>query len=300
MTDIPHLGEWAALCTAFFWTITAMAFESASRKVGSLPVNWIRLGLAFLFLTVFCTIFRGKPLPLDAPPETWLWLSLSGLIGFTFGDLCLFQSYVVIGSRIAMLVMATVPPMTSLLGWAVLGETLSPMNIAGMALTLGGVAIVVLERKGNSDSKKFSHSLKGMALAFGGAFGQAVGLILSKLGLASGYSAFSATQIRIFVGLAGFSVLFFFLKTWPKVRMALHHSHAMRRLSLGAFFGPFLGVSFSLLAVQNTKTGIAATIMALVPVFIIAPAALVFKERVTIREVFGALIAVFGSVLLFI
>jgi len=298
MTNIPHLGEWAALCTAFFWTITAMAFESASRKVGSLPVNWIRLGLAFLFLTVFCAIFRGKPLPLDAPSKTWL--SLSGLIGFTFGDLCLFQSYVVIGSRIAMLVMATVPPMTSLLGWAVLGETLSSMNVAGMALTLGGVAIVVLERKGNSDSKKFSHSLKGMALAFGGAFGQAVGLILSKLGLASGYSAFSATQIRIFVGLAGFSVLFFFLKTWPKVRTALRHSHAMKRLSLGAFFGPFLGVSFSLLAVQHTKTGIAATIMALVPVMIIAPAAVFFREKVTLREVFGALIAVAGSVLLFL
>ena len=45
-----HYGEFAALLVAFFWSITALSFEAASKKVGSLPVNIIRLviGLAFL------------------------------------------------------------------------------------------------------------------------------------------------------------------------------------------------------------------------------------------------------------
>ena len=70
-------------------------------------------------------------------------------------------------------------------------------------------------------------------------------------------------------------------------------------ISLGAFFGPFLGVSLSLLAVQHTTTGVAATIMALVPVLIIAPAVILFRERLTAREVIGTLLAVCGVAILF-
>jgi drug/metabolite transporter (DMT)-like permease len=70
--------------------------------------------------------------------------------------------------------------------------------------------------------------------------------------------------------------------------------------SLGAFFGPFLGVSFSLVAVKYTEAGIASTIMALVPVFIIVPAVLFFKEKVTLPEMLGAIVSVAGVALFFL
>jgi len=56
-----YYGELAALLTAVFWTITALAFESASRKVGSLSVNLLRLVTAFVFLSVYAWVSRGKP-----------------------------------------------------------------------------------------------------------------------------------------------------------------------------------------------------------------------------------------------
>ncbi len=295
-----RLGECAALVTAFCWTTTAMAFESASKKVGSLQVNLIRLLLGGLFLTIFCWISRGLAFPVDAPPRAWLWLSLSGLAGFAIGDLFLFRAYVVIGSRIATLVQSLVPPFTAILAWIVLGETLSSRNLAGMALTTGGVALVALERKTVENNKtRLKHPVSGMLCALGGVLGQSVGLVLSKLGMGN-YNAFASTQIRILTGIAGFTLLFFILNRWHRLAPAIRDRGAMARITLGSFFGPFLGVSFSLLAVQHTSAGIASTIMAIIPVLIIPPAVLIFKERVTFREAVGAFIAVAGVTLMFL
>ena len=120
-----YTGELAALATAVFWTITAMAFEVASRNIGSLAVNMIRLVLAFIFLSAFNLIARGLIFPVDASVHAWVWLSVSGLIGFVFGDYFLFRAFAIISARIAMLIMTLVPPITAVIGWAILGETMT-------------------------------------------------------------------------------------------------------------------------------------------------------------------------------
>jgi len=294
-----HVGEFAALAVAVFWTITALAFESASKKVGSLPVNWIRLLMGFAFLSVFTLFQRGHLFPVDAAPRTWLWLTLSGMVGFVMGDLLLFRAFVLIGSRIAMLIMALAPPMTAVMGRIFLYEKLSRLSLLGMGLTLLGIAMVVLDRPTQDTPFKLTHPVTGILLAFGGAVGQASGLILSKIGMGA-YSPFAATQIRILAGILGFTVILTFMKAWPKTLAAIKHGPAMTRLTVGAFFGPFLGVSFSLIAIQHTKTGIASTIMSTVPVLIIPPAVILLKEKITIREIAGALVAVAGVALLFL
>jgi drug/metabolite transporter (DMT)-like permease len=336
-----NLGELAALGTAMCWTITALSFESAGKRVGSLSVNLIRLWIAFGLLTIYSLIFRGVAFPVDAGSHAWLWLSLSGLVGFVIGDLFLFQAFVLIGARISMLVFSAVPPITAFLGWLALGEILTLTELLGIALTTGGIAAVVGQRQkreevtaaaaadevatagtgeaaphptpgapevpddaaGRSGRRRRGMSLKqsvtGALFALGGAVGQAGGLVLSRHGVGD-YNPFAATQIRGIAGIIGFSVLFTVLRRWHKVGEALRNGPAMRRISLGAFFGPFLGVSLSLLAVQNTTSGIASTIMALVPVLIIPPAAIIFRERIRGLEVAAALVAVGGVSLLFL
>jgi len=300
-----HPGEWAALLTAVFWTVTALAFEAASRRIGSMIVNLLRLITGFAFLTIFVFFYRGYFFPVDATPYAWLWLTLSGLVGFVFGDLCLFQAFVVVGARISMLLMALAPPMTALIGWLVLGETLSWKSLFGMLLTLSGIAIVVLKHQpankenGNSGRVKFNYPVWGILLGLGGAAGQAVGLVLSKIGM-EGYDTFAATQIRVIAGIAGFSVLFTIMGLWREALRAVTKAKPMLQLTLGSFFGPFLGVSFSLLAIKYANTGIAATIMALVPVLIIAPSALIYREKVSLKEVAGAILAVVGVAMFFL
>lgn len=294
-----HLGEFAALGTAFFWTITALSFEAASRRVGSLSVNLIRLLVAFVLLSIFNLITRGMPFPSDASAHAWFWLVLSGIVGFALGDLMLFESYTIIGSRIAMLVMTLVPPMTALIGWMVLGEVLTWLNILGMLLTLTGIGLAIFSRPTKGERLQMRHPLRGIMLAFGGAAGQAVGLVLSKFGMGD-YNAFSATQIRIIAGSVGFALVIHFMKRWPRVVRAIRNRRGMMAIALGSVFGPFLGVSFSLLSVQHTATGIASTIMAIVPVLIIVPSILLFKEKFTWKEIIGAFLSVGGVVLFFI
>jgi drug/metabolite transporter (DMT)-like permease len=296
LQDYP--GEFAALATAVFWTITALAFESASLKVGSLSVNIIRLVFGFIFLTVFVWIRRGMFLPCDASVENWTWLTLSGLIGFVFGDLFLFKSYTIIGSRFSMLIMTLVPPITALFGFALLNERLTFLNFCGMVLTLSGIAMAIFS-KGQNDRLSLKLAPKGILYAFGGALGQAIGLVLSKFGMNS-YDPFAATQIRIIAGIAGFAIIVTMMGRWTKVFMSLKNRRGMSGIITGSFFGPFLGVSFSLLAVKFTETGIASTIMSLVPVLIIPPAYYLYKQKVRLIEIIGAVVSVFGVSLFFI
>jgi drug/metabolite transporter (DMT)-like permease len=294
-----HLGELSALVTAICWTATSMAFESAGKKVGSLSVNLIRLVMALVLLGLFTTITRGHFWPADAGSHAWLWLSLSGLVGFVIGDLLLFKAFVVVGARVSMLIMSLTPPLTALFGLIILGERMTLINILGMILTISGIALVVLARPVKGKRFSLNFPVAGLLLAFGGAAGQALGLVLSKLGMGK-LDAFMSTQIRVIAGIAGFSIVFFFMRRWGNVRKALKNKSAMSSISIGAFFGPFLGVSFSLLAVKYTSTGIASTLMALTPVMIILPARYIFKEKITTKEVIGAFIAVAGVVVFFV
>lgn len=292
-----RLGELAALATAFFWTITAMSFESAGRRVGSLAVNLIRLVLAFGILAVYTGVRRGLPLPVDASAHAWVWLGISGLVGFTLGDLLLFRAFVLIGSRVAMLIYSMVPPLTALFGYLLMGETLVPRQLLGMGLVMGGIVMVVLDR--NPAGGGPVRSPAGVLMAIGGAVCQAAGLITGKYGMGS-YHPFASNQIRIVFGIAGFCLVMTVLKRWGRVFTALRNREAMTRITLGAFFGPFLGVGFALISLQLTAAGAASTIMAMVPVLIIPPSMILFKERPRPREILGAVVAVSGVALMFL
>ena len=299
-----HFGEIAGVLTAVFWTVTSLAFESAGKKVGSLSVNLIRLIIAFFFIGFYSWVARGFFFPTDATLYQWEWLALSGLVGFVIGDLLLFQALVVVGARISMLMMALAPPFAAFIGWLVLGEVLSATNLLGMTITLTGIVIVILKREksevnGTVTRKiKSNYSVQGVFLALGGAIGQGAGLVLSKKGMGD-YDAFSASQIRVLTGIVGFIFVLSFMKRWPRFMAAIKNIPAMKRITLGAFFGPFLGVSFSLLAVQHTQAGIAATLMSITPVLIIAPAVFLLKEKVNWKEILGAVITVIGIAFFF-
>ncbi|MGE5420728.1 MAG: DMT family transporter, partial [Chloroflexota bacterium] len=169
----------------------------------------------------------------------------------------------------------------------------------GMTLTFAGISMAIFSRENENERFRMKLAPVGVLYAFGGALGQALGLVLSKFGMGD-YDPFAATQIRIIAGIAGFTVLVTVLRRWPMVKSAIRNVPGMKSLTLGALFGPFLGVSFSLLSVKYTKTGIASTIMALTPVFILLPATMLYNEKVTKAEVAGAIISVAGVALFFV
>ncbi|NVO18800.1 MAG: DMT family transporter [Bacteroidetes bacterium] len=306
MELVAHYGELAALITAVFWTITALSFESASKQIGSLHLNLLRLGLALILLTAFSWIRRDMPLPMDAGTHQWTWLSISGIIGFVIGDFCLFQAFIMIGARVAMLLMTLAPPMAALTGWYFYGDAIDFKGMLGMMVTILGIALVIFVRtpssgldQGKAGRVKLAHPLKGIILALVAAMGQGIGLVLSKHGMQS-YDPFSSSQIRVFAGFLGFALIFAILGKFRELPTSIRNKKAMIWLSVGSFFGPFLGVSFSMIAVQHTNAGIAQTIMSLVPVMIIPPSIIFGKEKPKFREILGAIIAVAGVSLFFL
>ena len=229
------------------------------------------------------------------------------------GDLLLFQAFIDIGARIAMLVYATAPAFAAVLGFLVFGERVSPVGVGGMCLTLVGIAIVVFGKPsartappsgtGRIAPANRPHRTRGLVLAAFATLGQAGGLILGKIGAgtgASGMDPFAGTQIRVVAGVLGFAIALLATRSWRGIWTAVKDGKAVAGLSVGSFFGPFLGVSMSLLAVQSGNVGVASAIMSIVPVLIIAPSAIFLKEKVVLREILGSFVAVAGVFLLFL
>ncbi len=152
--NISYIGELAAFGTALCWTFGSQFFEAAGKRVGTLSVNLIRLLLALLLFCTLSLFTKGNLFPVDFPMHAWIWLGLSGLIGFALGDLFLLKAFVEIGPRLSMLIMTLTAPISALLGLTFLGEIYSIQQWLGMLITLTGVSWVILERSNNNQNNK--------------------------------------------------------------------------------------------------------------------------------------------------
>lgn len=302
---MPFLGEAIALATVLCWTCSVQFFEAASREVGAIPVNIIRLLVALVLFSILLVWKDGSLIPLDFPAHAWFYLSLSGVVGFFIGDIFLFKALVELGPRVAMLIQSLAAPTAAIMGWLWLGEVYLPHQWIGMAVALSGVSFVILERAGKTAAagrfRSRKITAKGVGTGLVGMVGQAGGMILSKTGMQTdaGYlDAFSATQIRAIAAFICFLLFFTVSNKWRDVRKALGNTKAVAFTSLGAVFGPFAGVSLSLLTLHYLTTGIASTFFALVPICIIPFSIFLHREHVSVRAVAGALTAVAGVWLL--
>lgn len=294
-----HLGEVAALFTAVCWAVTSTAFEHSGKKIGSMNLNLIRLVIGLSFLSLYRLITKGEAIPLNMASNTWFWLSLSGVVGIVLGDLLLFEAFVVIGARISMLIYASVPPLSGFLAFVFLGESMNLFQIIGMTITIVGISIVILVKNTTSEKLTFAHPIKGIVLAFGGAIGQSAGYILGKFGMAAS-DPFEATQIRLIAGLVGFIIIFTLRNYWKTLIPAFKQGKAMISVTIGSFFGPFVGISLSLYAVQRINPGVASTLMSITPILLIPVAVFIKREKVSLREVLGSLLAMCGIAIMFV
>jgi drug/metabolite transporter (DMT)-like permease len=294
--QLPFLGEAVALSVSVCWAASSSSFEAASRKVGSLEVNIIRLLLAFLMLGTYGLLAHGSFFPSGAGPQQWIWLSVSGLIGFFIGDLMLFKSLTVIGARLSMLVMTFSPALTALIGFALLGETLRWTHVFGILLIISGILMAFLSHDQQKTGTRVS--FKGLLLALGGALGQSCGLVFSKKGVGD-YDPFAATQIRIITGFVFFALLNTVLRRWPSLYRATKDGSSLKYITVGSFFGPGLGVGLSMMAITMTETGIASALMSLTPIVLIVPA-LIKGRKLAMLELLGAFVSVGGVLMLFL
>lgn len=339
------LGELISLGVAVSWTIAALASEVGSKRLGVFVMNVWRMAVALLFSAILLWLTFGKPYPAYASATTWLWLLGSGVVGYFFGDWCLFNSYLTIGSRMGQLFMTLAPMFTAFAAWVMIGQTLSWLSLLAMCVTLLGIAISVFGHD-RDHHMSLNLPLKGILYGIGAAMGQGFGLVLSKIGLdhythdlshlslitspsslhpspssldpshlsliTSHLSLFTfpfsldtllpfaSNMIRCVAGLLCFTTWLILSGHGGRLRQSLGDRRGLVAMLIAVLSGPFIGVGFSLMAVQYTAAGIASTIMAMTPILILLPSRWLFGQPITPRNLLGAIISVIGVSLFFL
>ncbi len=297
----PYLGQLAGLMTSVFWALTSIFFTMAGQRVGSRIVNRTRLVAASGMLAIAHSFAQGAPFPFDAEAARWGWLFLSAVAGLVIGDGLLFYAFTQIGARLSMLLMALTPVIGTLLAWAFLGEILRAVELVAITVTIGGVAWVVLERNAPAQKHHTPRDyLIGVLCGLGGAAGQAVGLVLSKQGMVGEFPTLSASLMRVVIAAV---ILWLIAGVQGKVResiAALEDRQGLKLIIIGAFVGPVMGMSLSLVAVRLSNVGLASTLMALSPVILLPLGYWIFDEKITFRAVMGTVVALAGVAMIFL
>lgn len=294
-----YLGELAALGTSLTFAFGSTMFTFAGRRIGSMNVNRLRLVIATLFLAGTHWVTLGTLFPFDAAPERLFWLGLSGLVGLVIGDLFLFQAFVLIGPRLSMLMMSLAPILAAIQAWIFLDEKLSSGQIFGILLTVGGIVWVILEKNGKKEA--FREYGRGILLGLLGAIGQATGFVLAKNGVGGDFSPISANIIRMATAVTLIWLITLFQGQAKTAFSTFFNDRKGMLATIGAsFIGPFLGVSLSLFALQRVEVGIASTLTALPPIFLLPISYFVFKERFGWGAIIGTFVAMAGVAALFL
>lgn len=295
---MPFIGELSALLAAGLWAGTSMIYAAVSEKIGSVQVNINRM---LFSLGWFVLAFWLLHTPLAVSRTQLLYLVLSSLVGIIFGDTFLFKAFQEIGARISMLIMSISPAIGAVLAYIFLHEILSWWAIFGMIITMGGIALVVLERTPTVPSA-YKLTKPGLLYAFLGALGQGGGIVLSKVAFAEGeihglLAAFIRIAVALLVMLPAAQLAGHYVNPWTALRA---HRRLLVLLMIGSFLGTFLGITLSLVAVAYTHVGVASTLIAMSPVLMLPMVRMISNERLSWKAIIGAVIAVSGVALLFV
>jgi drug/metabolite transporter (DMT)-like permease len=301
--DSNLIGMASAIATSWLWTFGVLLFASACKRMGAFSVNAYRIALAACLLVVTNLLIMGAPF-LVATSGQWVWLTLSGIVGFGLGDIALFEAFVTAGPRLSALVFSTSAIFSTLGAYVLLGESIQLFGFIGIGITLAGIAIAVSgkgEFKNGTDGKP---KIWGLVFAALGAIGQGMGAVLSKTGMLGEQSAvlnpISAALMRILAGTVFIWVLGLVFRKVITPRNFLRNEGAVTQIVLATIVGPFLGMTFSMVAIANTQTGIAQTLMSLMPILLIPADWMLNREKPNLHRILGAIMTVGGITILFL
>ncbi|MDF2452951.1 MAG: hypothetical protein K0S26_2455 [Bacteroidota bacterium] len=301
-------GELIALLTTLCWSLGIFPFTEAAKRIGSAPLNQYRLLLAWLILTIILFFWNGlNPVDLFTSPQSYhyVFLGLSGIIGFSIGDYCSFTSFKLLGPKLGSLYTTFAPGAALVVGYIALNETINLIGMLGILVTVAGVIWLTLSKKDAGAALKvgYNRDKKGILFGITGALCQGIGLVLSKYGMdyyAEKLPTMHAVWIRLlFAFSAAFIVSLLAGKLISNSKPILtNEKNNLPYMFLGTLLGPVMGVTLSLFAIQKLEVAVAQTIFALLPLFVLPISYFVYKEKITLQSIFACLIALVGVLLL--
>ena len=294
------VSELAGLATSLLWAMAALCWAALSRRIHPTIVAAMRLVLAVAAMVAIHLALYGTPWPLHLPARAFWILTLSGLAGAGIGDVFYFHSIQQIGPRQTLTITALAPVVAALLALLPpMHEHLSHQEIAGMALAIGGVIWVVMEKDGRVAWPTTPATFRmGVTLAVLSLFCQALGFTCSRAGMgaftAVPVPAFSASLIRVAAGSLWCCGLVVVNGQTRESMQAFRDRSSVAWLLLGVTAGPVAGIWLSMVALQGAPTGVAATLISISPLFLIPLSWIAYGERPTPGRIIATLVAMGG------
>ena len=291
-------GEVAALGAAFIWAAASIVYTGVGRQLSPLVLNLVK-GLIAIALLLITLLFLGKLLPSVSLMPVLL-LLISGVIGIGIGDTAYFAALNSLGARRALVLESLSPPLGAFLALVFLQEQLAPLAWLGIGLTIAGVTWVVMERSPQPNGTLTHPPLRGIVAGLVAAAGQAIGAVLSRAALAgTDVDPLWSTLIRLLAGIL-MLLIWFSAQKHPIQKLAPLRSRRLWGIVImAAFASTYLGIWLQQIALKYAPTGIAQSLSATSPLFVI-PFAIATGEKVSLRAIFGAAIALAGVWLLFV
>ncbi len=304
MSGVPHAGELLAITAAMIFAWTSVFFTTAGQRLGVATLNLMRLLGAVVLLGATHALVTGRVWP-EAPLASILWIGASGIVGLAIGDSALFRAFTLIGPRRGMLAMATAPVFTVIVAWQILGENLGPLALLGIAVVMGGVMLAVAGKDpGGGMFADPDRALlrRGYLLALVAAAGQGLGSAFVKIGMAGGsvpVDPLAATFVRMAFAFVAYWAVALPQHGLRKLLRPLRDRRGALNLGVATVLGPYLSVYLSILAIRHAEAGVAQVLLGAVPVFVLMPAWLVYRDRPAPLALVGVVIAVAGGAILF-
>jgi drug/metabolite transporter (DMT)-like permease len=291
------VGELAALGAAFLWANSSLLFTKAGARSTPVAANAFKVTAATLLFTATLWIRDGGPVPHGVASADVLRLAASGVLGLTLGDSLLFKAYLAIGTRRAMLLQSMSPVFGAFGALAILHEHLGIQAWLGIFVALAGVVMVISEK---GDATPLGHPRRvgpGVMLGLGAALGQASGALFAKAALER-VDTLMASQIRLAsaaVVMLVVATLLRRLRGWARL---LSNREVLWRVSLGSLVGPFVAIWLMIVSLDLARTGVALTLMATTPIWLLPLGWMFQGDRPSPREAMGAVVAIAGVAIL--
>lgn len=288
------IGELLALLAAVCGAFASVAYNQLGKKVGSDILAYTRMLIAVPIMCIYALLTDGFVIN-SGNLNQILYLLISGIIGFFVTDLFMFRAYVMWGARETMVVMCLAPVLSGVFAFVFFKESLTAKQIVGSLCSISGIVIMTL---GGNEGKKTALT-KGAIFAFLAALLQSVADMTAK-GALTTLPWVTSAAVRAFGGVLAWLVFGFVKRSVLFENKAeVYKPKFFVSLVCTVLIGTVIGTTLAMGALKSAPAGIVTSLKQVSPIFILPYEAMVLKRRLTLSDILGTLVSVFGVFLLF-
>lgn len=283
------IGIAAALGSAASWACATVVFDRLGKLMPAAGMTFFK-GLFSLVLMVVLVLGSGGFDHVSL--HDFIFLALSGIVGISIGDTLFFRSLQDLGAKVQVLYFMLGQVVTMVLSFLMLGEVLSVREYIGATILLCGIMVVTIGKQEDHPNK-----VRGILGGFASILCFSLSSIMVKVSIAD-VGVPTATFWRMFFSTVSIMFIGFTSKRFVTWYTPLKQTKTLLLFLMNVVIITYGGFLLSMLAIKLITVSLASVLSATEPVFVLILAFLINHERVSKRELIGAVITISGLLMI--